>query len=97
VAGEGCEERGGAAGDGDGAAATDGGNDGVGTTAAGTARSDGEGGGAGGGSDAGMVRAGDADGRHRARGARTPWYRTKLMWGLGVMAARRSKNASERL
>jgi hypothetical protein len=38
-------------------------------------------------------RSDDADGRQRARGVSTPWYTTKLMWGLGVMAAKRSRNS----
>jgi len=35
----------------------------------------------------------DARGRHRARGARQPWYKSKLMCGRGVMAAKRSRNS----
>ncbi len=35
----------------------------------------------------------DAGGRQRARGARHPWYSTKLMCGRGVRAAKRSRNS----
>ena len=46
--------------------------------------------------EAGEATAGGSDeaaGRQRARGANTPWYRSKLMWGRGVIAAKRSRNS----